>query len=696
MKKLIRNSRRKPAVLYLNNGGIMRLTVMLVLSFLLAATTVSQTRHALTFDDLISMGRISDPQVSPDGTTVVFVVTYYSKTENSSNSNLYLVSIDGGTIRQLTNSLRANNNPRWMPGGMAIAFVSTRDGESQIWTIPVNGGEAKKSSSISTEASGMIVSPDGRWFAFSSDVFPDCESDDCNEVRNAQLAKTKVKAKVFDRLPYRVWNYWKDGRRSHMFVMPATGGKAVDLTPGDFDTPPIDLGGRWDYDFSPDSKEIVFTRNTDPMVAISTNNDLFTVPVSGGAAKRITDNPANDSQPLYSPDGKYIAYRKMVRAGFEADRSRLVLYDRSTGTHVNLSEDFDYSVGDFCWTSDSKDLLFSADDKGNSTIFKIAVATRKVDVIMNKGYNHSFALTPDGKTIVFIKESIESPAELFRMDASGKNLKQLTRINADRVAKLEMNPLEDFWFTGAEGTKAHGWIIKPPGFKTAAKYPMIYLVHGGPQGQWGDQFHYRWSGQMFASRGYVVLMVNPRGSTGYGQKFTDEISRDWGGKVYVDLMNGLDHVIKTYPFIDGNRVAAAGASYGGYMMNWMAGHTDRFRAIVSHDGVYNPKSMYGTTEELWFPEWEFGGTPYEHADLYERWSPLNSATNFKTPTLVVHGQLDYRVDVSEGFQFFTALQRRGVKSKMLYFPDEGHWVMKPANAELWYKTVLDWIDENTR
>jgi len=696
MKKLIRNSRRKPAVLCLNNGGIMRLTVMLVLSFFLAATTVSQTRHALTFDDLISMGRISDPQVSPDGTTVVFVVTYYSKTENSSNSNLYLVSIDGGTIRQLTNSLRANNNPRWMPGGMAIAFVSTRDGESQIWTIPVNGGEAKKSSSISTEASGMIVSPDGRWFAFSSDVFPDCESDDCNEVRNAQLAKTKVKAKVFDRLPYRVWNYWKDGRRSHMFVMPATGGKAVDLTPGDFDTPPIDLGGRWDYDFSPDSKEIVFTRNTDPMVAISTNNDLFTVPVSGGAAKRITDNPANDSQPLYSPDGKYIAYRKMVRAGFEADRSRLVLYDRSTGTHVNLSEDFDYSVGDFCWTSDSKDLLFSADDKGNSTIFKIAVATRKVDVIMNKGYNHSFALTPDGKTIVFIKESIESPAELFRMDASGKNLKQLTRINADRVAKLEMNPLEDFWFTGAEGTKAHGWIIKPPGFKTAAKYPMIYLVHGGPQGQWGDQFHYRWSGQMFASRGYVVLMVNPRGSTGYGQKFTDEISRDWGGKVYVDLMNGLDHVIKTYPFIDGNRVAAAGASYGGYMMNWMAGHTDRFRAIVSHDGVYNPKSMYGTTEELWFPEWEFGGTPYEHADLYERWSPLNSATNFKTPTLVVHGQLDYRVDVSEGFQFFTALQRRGVKSKMLYFPDEGHWVMKPANAELWYKTVLDWIDENTR
>ncbi len=674
----------------------MRTTAMFLFCLLISATAVSQTKHALTFDDLISMGRVSDPRISPDGKTVVFVVTYYDKSKNSSNSNLYLVPTAGGDVRQLTSALRSNNNPRWMPDGRSIAFVSTRDGESQIWTIPVSGGEAKKISSISTEASGMMVSPDGRLFAFSSDVFPDCTTDECNEARNKELAESKIKAKVFDHLPYRVWNYWKDGRRSHMFVMPASGGKAVDLTPGDYDTPPIDLGGRWDYDFAPDGKEMVFTRNTDPMVAISTNNDLFVVPVSGGTARRITENPANDSQPLYSPDGKYIAYRKMERAGFEADRNRLVLYDRAKGTHINLTEDFDHSIGNICWTPDSKSLYFSADDKGNATIFKITVATKKVDVIINKGYNHSFSLTPDGKTIVFIKESIESPAELFRMDAAGKNLTQLSRINAHRVAALEMNPLEDFWFEGAEGARVHGWIIKPPGFTSDRKYPMIYLVHGGPQGQWGDQFHYRWSAQMFASRGYVVLMVNPRGSTGYGQKFTDEISRDWGGKVYVDLMNGLDYAIKTYPFIDGKRVAAAGASYGGYMMNWMAGHTDRFRCYVSHDGVYNTKSMYGTTEELWFPEWEFGGPPYENDDLYERWSPSNSAKNFKTPMLVIQGQLDYRIDASEGFQLFTALQRRGVKSKMLYFPDEGHWVMKPANAELWYKTVLDWIDENTK
>jgi len=674
----------------------MRFFGAILLSILFASAAIPQAKHALTFDDLIGMGRISDPQISPDGKMVVFVLTYYNKTENSSNSNLYLVPTEGGAVRQLTNAVRSNNNPRWMPDGASVAFVSTRDGESQIWTIPVSGGESKKVSLISTEASGLTVSADGRWFAFSSDVFPDCATDDCNRARNEELSKSKIKAKMFDHLPYRVWNYWKDGRRSHMFVMPATGGKAVDLTPGDYDTPPIDLGGSWDYDFSPDGKEVVFTRNTDPVVAVSTNNDLFTVPVSGGAAKRITENPANDSQPLYSPDGKYIAYRKMERAGFEADRRRLVLYDRSKGAHVNLTEDFDYSVGDVYWAPDSKTLLFSADDKGNSTIFKITVSNGKIETIISKGYNHSFDLTPDGKTIVFIKESIETPAELFRMDISGKNIKQLTRINAEKAAALEMNPLEDFWFAGAEGAKVHGWIVKPPGFKASGKYPMIYLVHGGPQGQWGDQFHYRWSAQMFASRGYVVSMVNPRGSTGYGQKFTDEISKDWGGKVYIDLMNGLDYVVKTYPFVDANRLAAAGASYGGYMMNWMAGHTDRFRAIVSHDGVYNPKSMYGTTEELWFPEWEFGGTPYESDELYEQWSPLNSAKNFKTPTLIVHGQLDYRVDVSEGFQFFTALQRRGVKSKMLYFPDEGHWVMKPANAELWYKTVLDWIDENTK
>jgi dipeptidyl aminopeptidase/acylaminoacyl peptidase len=672
----------------------MKRIILLVIMFPLALW--SQTKRPITFDDLISFGRVSDPQISPDGKMVAFVVAYHNKSENRTNSNIYLVSITGGEVKQLTSATGANHNPRWMPDGKAIAFISTRDGESQIWSIPVTGGEAKKVSNVSSGVSGLVVSSDGKWFAFSSEVYPDCPDDDCNRKMEEAAEKSKTRAKVFDKLPYRIWNSWKDGKRSHLFVMPATGGKAVDLTPGDFDTPPIDLGGNWDYAFSPDSKEIAFAKNPDEMIATSTNNEIYVVPVGGGVEKKITDNPANDSQPLYSPDGKYIAYRAMRRPGFEADQNRLILYERATGKTQNLTEGIDYSVNDVAWSPDSRYLFFNADDKGNESIFRISVRDKKVDVLVEKGYNHTLRISPDGRTVVFIKEAINRPAEVHRMNVDGTGIRQLTTMNDERVGQLEMNPLEDFWFDGAGGTKIHGWIVKPPNFELSRKYPMVYLIHGGPQGQWGNQFHYRWSAQMFAARGYIVVEVNPRGSTGYGQKFTDEISRDWGGKVYEDLMKGVDYVLKSYPFIDGNRMAAAGASYGGYMINWIAGHTDRFKCLVSHDGVFNPASMYGTTEELWFVEWEYGGTPYTNRELYEKWSPLNYVSNFRTPMLVVHGQQDFRVDVSEGFQVFTALQRQGVKSKMLYFPDEGHWVTKPANAELWYKTVLDWIDENTK
>ena len=670
----------------------------MVLVLLLCASFVvsGQGKRPITFDDLIGMGRVSDPQVSPDGKWVALTISYVNKAENKSNSNIYLVSVKGGELRQLTSAKGSNMNPQWMPDGKTIAFVSSRDGESQIWSIPVDGGEAKKLSHIATEVSGLMVSPDGKWFAFSSDVYPDCMDEECNQKRLEAVEKNKVKAKIFERLPYRVWNAWKDGKRSHLFVMPSDGGKATDLTPGEYDTPPIDLGGNWDYQFSPDSKEVALTRNADPMVAISTNNDIFVVPVTGGALKKITENPANDSQPLYSPDGKYLAYRAMKRPGFEADERNLILYERATGKLSNLTENFDYSVNDVVWSPDSRSLYFNADDKGNESIFKVTVGTKKVETLVDKGYNHALQLTPDGKTLVFLKESIDRPAEVYRMDTDGDNIRALTSVNAARLSQLDVNPKEDFWFDGSGGTKVHGFFVKPPAFTPGKKYPMIYLIHGGPQGQWGDNVTYRWNAQLFASRGYVVVMVNPRGSTGYGQKFTDEISGDWGGKVYDDLMKGVDYVLKTYDFIDEHRVSAAGASYGGYMIDWIEGHTDRFKCLVSHDGVYNPMSMYGTTEELWFVEWEYGGTPYKNPELYTKWSPMMFADKFKTPMLIIHSQLDFRVDVSEGLQLFTALQRQGVKSKMLYFPDEGHWVMKPLNSEFWYKTVLDWIDENTK
>ena len=674
----------------------MKYLLTFLAAVLFTMVTDAQSKRAITFDDLVGFGRISDPQISPDGKTVAFVVTLQLKDENKSTSRIFLVNVTGGDVRQLTSAKDVSSSPRWMPDGKNIAFISTRDSTSQIWTISAYSGLAIKVSQIATEAAGLVVSPDGKWFAFSSDVYPDCMDEDCNAKRLEAAVKSKVKAKIFTILPYRVWNSWKDGKRSHLFVMPTTGGKALDVTPGEYDTPPIDLGGNWDYAFSPDSREIAFTRNPDSLVAVSTNNEIYIEPVTGGTAKNISNNPANDSQPLYSPDGKYIAYRMMRRAGFEADRRELVLYERASGKIVNLTETFDYSVDDVVWSPDSKSLFFNVDEKGNVSIFKVTVNDKKITAILDKGYNTSLRITPDGKTMVMTKESIKMPAELFRLDIDGKNLKQITFINTKKVSRLEMNSLENFWFYGAEGTRVHGLILKPPFFSAQNKYPLIFLVHGGPQGQWGDDFHYRWNAQMFASRGYVVIMINPRGSTGYGQQFTDEISKDWGGKVYEDLMNGLDYVLKTCPFIDGNRMAAAGASYGGYMMNWILGHTDRFKCIVSHDGVFNPASAYGTTEELWFDEWEFGGTPYKNPELYKKWSPMEYVMNFKTPTLVIHGQLDYRLDVSEGFQLFTALQRQGVKSKMLYFPDEYHFVSKPQNSELWYKTVLDWIDENTR
>jgi dipeptidyl aminopeptidase/acylaminoacyl peptidase len=668
-----------------------------VLFFVLAfSPAVAQTQRPIMFDDFIRLGRVTDPQPSPDGSTIAFVITYHHKTENRTNSNIYTISSNGGEMQQLTTARGANFSPRWMPDGRSLAFISTRDGEAQIWKVQLNGGEAKKVSTISTGASDLQVSPDGKWFAFSSEVYPDCPDDESNAKRAEEVEKSKVKAKIFDRLPYRVWNAWKDGKRNHLFVMPAEGGKAVDLTPGDFDTPPIDLGGNWSFAWSPDSKEIAFERNTDPVIATSTNNDIFVVSVAGGPPKRVTENKGNDSQPLYSPDGTYLAYLQMKRAGFEADQKQLILYERSTGQRTNLTEKFDYSLNDVVWSPDSKHLYFNADDKGNESLFRMTVVSQKIELIAGTGYTHSIRVLPDGKSIVAAREMINHPVELYRIDADMKILTKLTGVNDERLSGIAMNPKEDFWFKGAGGTQIHGFIVKPPSFDPSKKYPMILLIHGGPQGQWGDQFHYRWNAQMFASRGYVAVLINPRGSTGYGQRFTDEISRDWGGKPYVDLMAGVDYLLKSYPFIDGKRIAGAGASYGGYMINWILGHTNRFRCLVSHDGVFNIKSMYGTTEELWFPEWEFGGTLYDKPELYDKWNPLAFAKNFKTPTLVVHGQVDYRLDVSEGFQLFTALQRQGIKSKMLYFPDEGHFVARPANAELWYKTVLDWIDENTK
>lgn len=663
---------------------------------LLATAAVAQEKRAITFDDMMAVQRLTDPQISPDGQWVAYTVTKVDKAANKSNSDIYVVSMDGNTVRQLTNSPKGDSQARWSPDGKTIAFISSRDGAPQIYLIPVAGGEARKLTNISTGANSPVWSNDGASLLFSSSVFPDCADDACNQKKSEEQEGSKVQARVYDRLLYRHWDTWWDGTRSHVFIARASDGSFRDLTPGDFDSPPIALGGSPDYAISPDDSEICFVKNTDPVVATSTNNDLFVVPVTGGSEKRLTTNKGNDNNPVYSPDGKYIAYCMMPRAGFESDRQELMIYDRGTGASRSLTANLDRSVGGFAWAQTGDRLYFTADDLGRSAIYTVTLKGGDAKKLTDKTFNASVQVSGDGKTLVCLRQSINQPYEIWAMNKDGSSPRQLTHTNDALLAQLDMNPVEEFWSDGPGGVKVHSLMLKPPKFDATKKYPMIFLVHGGPQGAWDDIFHFRWSAQMFASPGYVVVMPNPRGSTGYGQKFTDEISGDWGGKVYQDLMNAYDYAIKNYSFIDANRTAAAGASYGGYMMYWMMGHTDKFKCIVSHDGTFNTYSAYGSTEEIWFPNWEFKASPWLIRDAYEKWSPHNFVQNWKTPILIVHGQKDYRLDLSEGLQAFTVAQLKGIPSKFLYFPDEGHWVLKPLNSELWYKTVLEWIGQWTK
>ena len=434
--------------------------------------------------------------------------------------------------------------------------------------------------------------------------------------------------------------------------------------------------------------------NTDKFLAASTNNDIFIInEKSPGQYKKISVSGGNDNGPVYSPDGKFIAFHSMAHTGFESDKQTLVLYSRTSGELKNVTEKLDISIGQIVFSPDNKFAYYDADREAFHSIFKYNLETGENNVLIHDGTNNSIQLSPDGTTIYFLRHQNNLPTEIFSMDINGKNLKQITNINGELLSQIQFGEFDTFWSQGANKKEIQSIIVRPPFFDQNKKYPLIFLIHGGPQGNWADDFHYRWNTQLFASRGYVVVAPNPRGSTGYGQKFTDEISGDWGGKVYIDLMNACDYAIKNFKFIDANNTFAAGASYGGYMINWMEGHTTRFNAVVSHDGVYNIESMYGSTEELWFPEWEMKGTPWQNRTLYEKWSPNRFVKNFKTPMLIVHGALDFRLAETQAFELFTALQRQSVQSKFLYFPDEYHFVTKPQNARLWWNTIFDWFEQ---
>ena len=691
---------------------------ILTLFFALAGSLLAQTtpapattggKHPFTFEDMMKMKRVGAPVPSPDGKWIVFDAVDVDLEANTKISHLWIVPAAGGDARRLNQTPNHEERPRFSPDGKRLIWTSKATDPTQIWmcnfTAESGGldGQPHQVTNISTGADGGIWSPDGKNVVFLSSVYPDANDDAENKRRDEELGKSKVKAKIFTKLLYRHWTSYTEFKRSHLFVIGADTDattNARDLTPGDHDVPPFNLGGQDMYAVSPDGQELAYTSNIDEVEATSTNNEIFIVPMAGPATagKKISTSPGNDNTPVYSPDGNHIAWRSMARAGFEADKESLIIYQRKLGQSRNATINFDRSVGSLAWTPDSKAICFTAEDHGEAPIWVLLMDGKQPKQV-SRLHADDLVFSKDGNSLFFSHVSIGAPSEIARLDVAEKpksaNLAPVavTRMNEALLAQIDMQPMESFTFPGANNEQVEGFLIRPPGLDPTKKYPLKFLVHGGPQGSWGNSWSYRWNGELFAANGYVVVMINFHGSTGYGQKFTDSISGDWGGKPYEDLMKGLDYVEKTYPFIDKSREAALGASYGGYMANWLLGHTDRFKCIVSHDGVFNTESAYGTTEELWFNEWEFKGPPWKNRELYRKFSPHLFAEKFKTPTLVVHGQLDFRLDVSEGFQLFTTLQRLKVPSKMLYFPDEGHWVLKPQNSRLWWKTVTDWVDQ---
>jgi len=676
----------------------------------------------IRFEELAKIPRVGGVAVSPDGRLVAYAVTTPDVAANTSRSAVWIVPSGGGEARRITSGEKQDGDPRFSPDGKTLAFVSDRDGSPQIWTVGVSGagGDASKATSLPTGVNAFSWAPDGGSFLVSSDVFPACSDAACLQAELARRAGAKVRGRVADRLYIRRWNSWKDATRSHILRVPASGGGPgagyVDLTPGDHDAPPFSVGGGADWDVSPDGKELVYASNTDANEALSTNADVYVVPLSGGvppdgaragvapggaqagvapggartgsAPRNLTaSNPAFDGSPRFSPDGKWIAYRSQRRAGFESDRFRLMLLDRAAGTSRSLTDALDAWVEDFRWEPDSKSLVVMTQVKGRDAFYRVPVSGGAPAPVWTGGGIAGFELT--GNRIVFASSTLSRAAEVWAVGADGRGAAPLTHAADELFAGLAPGEVSERLTPSSDGRKLHAWVVKPPSFDPSRKYPAVFFIHGGPQGAWIDSWSYRWNPQVWAAYGYVVYAANPRGSSGFGQDFLDAISGDWGGQVYDDLMRQADD-LQSLPYVDPKRVAAAGASYGGYMVDWIAGHTQRFAALVSHDGTFDTVSANLETEELFFPNWEFRGWPWS-SKLYDTWNPMRSAGNMKTPMLVITSERDYRVPFGQGLQLFTALQIQGVPSRLLTFPDEGHWVLKPGNSSLWHNTVMDWL-----
>ena len=672
----------------------MKATYLIVLFTLFGVeNSFAQAKRSMTIDDLIAMVRVSDPELSPDGRRVLFTRTTTALDTGKRNSDVWIVPADGSAApREFIGGEKNESTARFTPDGKHVVFISNRDGAFQVYVSDAEGRNPKAITKLSGGVqSPMIVSSDSKKVAFVSDVYPQCKDEDCNKRTREAEEKEPSKVRVLTGLPFRHWDEWRTAVRHHIFVTDIDSGETRDVTPGDFDSPPHFYEDA-NMSFSPDSRSIAFVSNRDgrDKEMMGTNDDVWLVPVTGGNAKRVTTNNAKDDQPIFAPDGKYLAIRSQRRAGFESDRWYLDLYDQATGAKRTLFESPDLSVDDFSFSADGLSIFFSAEEKGLVNLYSIPVAGGAPKMIVKGGAVSQFRVAPN--FLVFSKSTLTAPPDLFRVSVDGTSAKKLTDENASRLSQINAPQYESMTVPGAGGTPVQYWLLKPPGFDPAKKYPTVFMIHGGPQGAWEDGWSFRWNPALWASQGWVIAAPNPRGSFGFGQKFVDEISQDWCGKVMTDLTAVFDTVTKL-PYVDAQRTAIAGASYGGYAVDWIIGHTNRFKAAVSHDGVFNLETMSLESEELWFTDWESGGPPSSPAARrhFARCSPHLAEANIKTPTLVITNEQDFRVPLDQGLQLFTALRRNGVPSEALVFPDEGHWVLGAMNSKRWHETVFAWI-----
>ncbi len=676
-------------------------TTTIAAALLLAAAPLAPAAaaepHPFTVQDLLAMQRLSEPKPSPSGDRVVFAVRTRDQAADKFRADLWIVVADGAGLRRLTSHEGNESNPLWSPDGKSVYFLSPASGSSQVWRVAADGGEPAQVTKLPLDVGGVLLSPDGTTFALALEVFPDCPTLACTAERLAAREKQKAKGRLYEQLFVRHWDAWEDGLRSHLFTVPVAGGaEPVDLARGmDADVPSKPFGGNEEITFTPDGRALVFAaRDAGREEAWSTDFDLYLVPADGSRPPRnLTDeNRAWDTQPLVSPDGRTLIYLAMSQPGYEADRFRIMVRSLvGDGPPREVAPDWDRSPSDFRLAADGRTVFATAADVGRTALFAIDLASGAARTLVPGGTVR--APEPAGDRLFFTLESMRAPAELYATGLDGSRLTQLTRLNAEELAAVRTAEPEQISFPGWNGEEVHAWVVPPVERPASGKAPVAFIIHGGPQGSSSDNFHYRWNPQVYAGAGYAAVLVDFHGSTGYGQAFTDSIRQDWGGKPLEDLQKGLAAALERYPWMDGERACALGASYGGYMINWIAGRwPDRFRCLVNHDGVFDQRMMYYATEELWFPEREHGGPYWQNAEQYEKHNPVNHVASWQTPMLVVHGALDYRIPESQGIGAFTALQRRGVPSQFLYLPNENHWVQKPANVELWQGTILAWLD----